>query len=384
VNSLFCYFNPPSLSRGLLLLVGATLVGCGRDDVQVYRVAKEQPQPQQEQAQGGTMPGRAELSGSPPNVKYKLPAGWEETAPGQMRVASFHVQGKDGKQADVGVVPLPGLASGDLEIVNRWRSTVGQPAVKEDELQKLAQPVEIGGLTGQLYEQSGENPGSGDQGRILAAVLRREGVAWFFKMNGDDELVAQQKPAFLDFLKSVSFVQGSVRTDLPPSHPPIGDLSSMPMPAATATSSTPEGKPNWQVPESWKEVPGGPFLVAKFTISGADNAQATVNISMSGGTGGGLAMNVNRWRGQLGLSPLSDDALNKLVTSMDTAAGKAMLVDMAGIDGRTNQKARLIGAIVPQGNRTWFYKLMGTEQLVEKEKDTFSKFVQTVKYPNAA
>jgi hypothetical protein len=174
-----------------------------------------------------------------------------------------------------------------------------------------------------------------------------------------------------------------MRTDLPPSHPPVGDLNSMPMPSTPGNSAS-EGKPSWQVPESWKEVSGGPFLVAKFLITGADNAQAAVNVSMSAGEGGGLSMNVNRWRGQLGLSPLSQADLDKLVTSLDTAAGKAMLVDMAGVDGRTSQKARLIGAIVPQGSRTWFYKLMGNEQVVEKEKDAFSKFVQTAKYPNAA
>jgi hypothetical protein len=360
------------------------LAGCGRNDIQVYKVAKEQPQPQppaQDQA-AAMPPGHPDTTGAPPTLKYKLPVGWQETAPGQMRVASFHVPGKDGKQADVGVVPLPGLMGGDLENVNRWRSTVGLPAVNEEDLPKLAQPVAIAGQPGQLYEQTGENPGSGEKSRILAAVLRREGVAWFFKMNGDDELVAQQKPAFIDFLKSVSFAAGSTRTDLPPSHPPIGDMSSMPMPAA-ASSGKSEGKPNWQVPAGWKEVPGGQFLVAKFMVAGADNAQAAVNVSMSVGDGGGPVGNINRWRGQLGLSPLSEAEVNQLVTSLDTQAGKAMLVDMTGNDARTSQKARLVAAVLPQANRTWFYKLMGNEQIVEKEKDAFSKFIQTAKYPDA-
>ena len=271
---------------------------------------------------------------------------------------------------------------GDLENVNRWRSTVGLAPVKEEELAKLAQPVEIAGQTGQLYEQAGENPGSGEKGRILAAVLRREGVAWFFKMNGDDALVAEQKPAFLAFLKSVSFAASTSRADLPPSHPPIGDMASMPTAAPAGAGST-EGKPTWQVPSTWKEIPGGQFLVAKFMISGAGGAQAAVNVSMSAGDGGGPVGNINRWRGQLGLAPLSDSEVNKLLTSIDTAGGKAMLVDMTGTDARTSQKARLVGAIVPQGNRTWFYKLMGDEQLVEKEKDSFAKLVQTAKYPDA-
>jgi hypothetical protein len=34
----------------------------------------------------------------------------------------------------------------------------------------------------------------GDKTRILAGILRKEGVAWFFKMTGPDALVAGQKP----------------------------------------------------------------------------------------------------------------------------------------------------------------------------------------------
>ena len=143
------------------------LAGCGRDEIQVYRVAKEQPQPSS-QAQAADMsampPGHPDTSGGArPQLKWTLPAGWQEAAPGEMRAASFRVQGKEGKQADIAVIPLPGLMGGDLENVNRWRSTVGLPPVKEEELSKLAQPVEVGGETGQLYEQAGENPGSGGE-----------------------------------------------------------------------------------------------------------------------------------------------------------------------------------------------------------------------------
>jgi len=141
-----------------------------------------------------------------------------------------------------------------------------------------------------------------------------------------------------------------------------------------------EGKPKWQVPDGWKEVAGGDFLVAKFLLSGSDNAQAAVNVSMSAGDGGGLAGNVNRWRGQLGLKPVDDSELRKLTSTIDTEAGKATLVDMNGTDPRTGQKTRLVGAIVPQGRQTWFYKLMGAESLVGANKVAFGKFVETAKY----
>jgi hypothetical protein len=368
-----------ALATGLV----AFLAGCDSNDVQVYRVAKEEPKTSS--APGDAMPPGHPAMGdpsAPAGINYTLPPSWQEAPPGQMRVASFRIAGKDGKQAEVGVVPLPGMMGRDLENVNRWRGTVGLAAVREEDLSKLSQPVEVAGQPGQLYEQAGENPGSGEKTRILAAVSRQNNVAWFFKMSGDDELVAQQKPAFLEFLKSVSFKAAGEQAALPPSHPPVGDGGTPLMSAAAAApgSGSAEGKPDWQVPAGWQETAGGQFLVAKFLVSGGDSAQASVNVSMSAGDGGGLGANVNRWRGQLGLSPLAGAELNKAVTAIDAAGGQVSMVDFSGKDARSGQDARVVAAIIPQGGRTWFYKLMGNAQVVEKQKDAFTKFVQTAKY----
>ena len=188
-----------------------------------------------------------------------------------MRAASFRVAGENGKLADVSVVPLPGLAGGDLDNVNRWRGQVGLKGISQEELAKLAQPVEIDGQPAQLYDQAGENPGSGEKTRILAAITRRDGVAWFFKMTGDDGLVAQQKPAFVEFLKSVTFPANAAQSGLPPSHPPIASSpelppshppigagselppshppiggASMASPDRPAAASSAQDKPSWQ------------------------------------------------------------------------------------------------------------------------------------------
>lgn len=383
MNSRVFRFGLSSGATGALLLTAICLAGCDRNDVQVYRVSKEEPKQAATQEQSGGMPaGHPELGQTGAPLKYTLPTSWQEAPPGQMRVASFRVTGKDGKQAEVGVVPLPGLMGRDLENVNRWRSSVGLGAVREEDLAKLAQPVSVAGQPGQLYEQAGENPGSGEKTRILAAVSRQNNIAWFFKMAGDDELVAQQKPAFIEFLKSVQFGAPGEQAALPPSHPSVSD-GAMPLLSAAPSSlggGSGEGKPDWQIPSGWQQTAAGQFLVAKFLVSGPDNSQASVNVSMSSGDGGGLGANVNRWRGQLGLSPVAGAELNQAVSVLDTAGGQASLVDFSGKDARSGQDSRLIGAIVPQGGRTWFYKLMGNAQAVEKQKDAFTKFIQTAKY----
>ena len=62
--------------------------------------------------------------------------------------------------------------------------------------------------------------------------------------------------------------------------------------------------------------------------------------------------------------------------------GKATLAEMSGTDQRSSRKAQLIAASVPRGGNTWFYKLMGDEAVVAREKEAFLKFVQTVRYAN--
>lgn len=202
-----------------LLVLVAALAGCGRDSAQVYEAAKEPAPPPP-----ATMPpGHPATSATAPSpaLKYKVPAGWHEVAPGEMRAASFRVGGDPGKLADVSVIPLPGMAGSDLDNVNRWRGQVGLKRISQDDLAKLAEPVRMDGQPAQLYDQAGENPGSGEKTRILAAITRRDGTAWFFKMTGDDEWVAQQKPAFIEFLQSVVFTARGAQAPLPPSHPPI-------------------------------------------------------------------------------------------------------------------------------------------------------------------
>ena len=400
------FMSPPGLplykSACLLLILASFLlcvVGCHRDDVKVYRVAKDDNQPQQPSAppmstdtpNPSLPPGHPDINSAPgalptmsrpamPQLTWKTPDGWTEVPAGEMRVASFKIQGPDGKQADVSVIPLPGLsASIDDANVNRWRGQVGLSPVSSEELKKSAEHVQAGGQPAQLYDIAGTNPGSGSAERILGVIQHRDDAAWFFKMTGDAGLVEQQKPAFVAFLNSVQFGAAQPSAEMPPGHPPMmGDAGMGATPAAGPISH--DGQPDWQVPAGWQEIPGGQFLVAKFNLTGEGGATAAVNVSNSPGEGGGVIGNINRWRGQLGLGKLSDDDANKLIAAMDVQGGKASLVDMNGTDTRTGQPVRLVGVIVSQSSQTWFYKLMGNAKVVDSQKDAFTKFVQGVKY----
>jgi hypothetical protein len=305
-------------------------------------------------------------------------------------VASFSVKGADGKQADVSVIPLPGAAGGVPANVNRWRGQVGLPPATEEEIKKTAEAIQISGQAAELYDIAGTNAANGEAVRILASIQTRDATAWFFKMTGDANLVAQQKPAFITYLKTFDPAAApgpsGGTSELPPSHPPIEssalppghpDVSTMPAPGAAEISR--EGQPKWEVPAGWKEVAGGQFLVAKFMVGGEGTSQAAVNVSSSAGDGGGLAANVNRWRKQLGLNEVAGDE-GQGAKTIETSAGKALFVELSGTDARTGKVTSLVAAIAPQSGQTWFYKLMGDAKIVEAHKEEFVKFVQSVKY----
>jgi hypothetical protein len=279
------------------------------------------------------------------------------------------------------------MAGGDTANVNRWRGQVGLPPLEEAEVQRLAEKVELSGQPADLYDVNGTSPGSGDPLRILAVVFHRDETAWFFKVTGEAALVEKQKPAFIAFLKSVQFGDSAATapmgmdvSQLPPSHPPIGDLSGMSgVPAAPADGGS---TPTWTIPAGWQPGPLAQFLVAKYLIAGAGAAKAEVNVSQLAGDGGGLLANVNRWRKQLNAAAISEADLAQIPT-IEVAGGKATVVEFSGTNPRTGQPAQLVGVILPLGHQTWFYKLMGDADVVAQQKTALLNFVQSAKYPDA-
>jgi hypothetical protein len=359
-------------SRGgfSLLLCAGLFSGCKREDVKVYHVEKDDSTPviapvTTPNADSSMVPGQD--NSALPQLKWTLPAGWSEKTPGQMRVASFTVTGTNGEMGDVGIIPLPATGQ-EIQLVNMWREQMKLPATTND----TADIVTIGDAQGKLFDIASDALliDGKFRARILVAMLTSGGMSWFFKMTGDDSFVVSQKPVFLQFLKSISFTESTTT--------PFAHGMGMTPPTTPPTSGESSGKPIWTIPADWQEAPPSEFLLAKFIIVIEGDAKAQVNISQLAGEGGGFLANVNRWRGQLGLPPV-----DVLTSSIDSGDGKMQIVDLAGTDSKTGKPARLIGAIIPRNGETWFYKLMGDEQIVAQQKDAFTKFVQSAKYPNA-
>jgi hypothetical protein len=353
-------FRANSISLPLIgsLLLTFFLTGCGKQEPTAYRVPKETTEPAMAAEHShGNMMGDAVPA---PKVQYKKPEGWQEMpVQGNMRAAQFAITNASGQEAEVAIIAMPGASATSMDIIGMYRDQLGL----DKSTNSAASPVEIGPNQGQLYDLVSTEPliDNKFKARIMSALLKQDQAVWIIKIAGEDELVRQQKTAFLAFLKSIQFSA------------PAEPTPTTAAPKATAASAPTSQKPSWDPPATWKEEPPSQMLLAKF-ITGKDNAQAEITISSFPGDVGGLLANVNRWRGQVGLGQIEQADLSKQTTSVDVLGGRATLVDITG------QKGRLVGAIVPRGDQTWFYKMMGPDPVVAAEKEAFLKFVQSVKY----
>ena len=117
------------------------------------------------------------------------------------------------------------------------------------------------------------------------------------------------------------------------------------------------------------------MVAAAYTVTG-DEGQGEVSISKFPGDVGGIVANVNRWRSQLALPEWGATEARQSVEMLEIDGNKeSYMVDLNGTNPRTGRKARMLSVGVPRGGETWFYKFLGDEALVGKEKDAFLKFV---------
>lgn len=83
--------------------------------------------------------------------------------------------------------------------------------------------------------------------------------------------------------------------------------------------------------------------------------------------------NVNRWRGQIKLSPATEGELQ--LKPIQCGGHDAQLVQLVG------EVETILGVIVPQPDATWFVKLQGPNALALRELEKFVAFTKSIKLP---
>jgi hypothetical protein len=206
----------PRPVRLVLLLLPLALAACRDAKVSAYRVPKEKD-PEIPAASAATAApaagpfmaggGGAGMASMPvavaegPGLTWTAPAHWQAKPASAMRKATYGVPGEGGVEGDLSITAFGGETGGELANVNRWRGQVHLPPVGEGELAGVVTRLEANGLH-VAYVDFAEGKGAGSQ-RLLGAIVPFGAGTWFFKLSGPDALLAKEKPAFEEFLKTL-------------------------------------------------------------------------------------------------------------------------------------------------------------------------------------
>ena len=339
----------------LLAVLSFELFSGTSGEVRTYNVPKEQSV-------------RAAVPGAKPNpsslIQFAKPEDWvDSTDASGLATLSFELPGNAG----VSAIPLPARLAENPMIVNMWREQVGLEPVDEALVKGLTKPIMIGGSMGRLFDFAGTNPlaGRDDPPRIVSASVVLGQVGWFFKLSGSADAVEPQFASFTNFIATLKFLPAAsevnfdkIMAEARQANPPP------PTPAAVA--------PEWTKPPGWAELPPTSMRLGNFTAGGG---QAEITVMTFPGNVGGLLANVNRWRGQAGLSPLEATGLAKATEQVSIAGTKATLVEAIGADNGS------LSVYHPAEDQTWFYKMSGPSVVVTAEKGAFMEFVQSIRLP---
>lgn len=281
--------------------------------------------------------------GSP---QYELPEGWTASngpppryqtlkiAPGEMPL-EVTVSSLPGPERDFGGYLLSNL--------NRWREQLGlEPYSSDDWLEKSRSSGELmvapsGNRLLAMINLAGEMPGKGPS-RILGAVI-------LFPPNQPEDSTTESKS-------------------------PRESGSEQPSPPPAMSAAKPAL--DYKIPDNWSASTGNAMRLASFEVKHEAGA-ADVSVTRFPG-GGDTLSNVNRWRGQVSLKPLTEAELEKDSKKLSIGGRDAILVTAAG------EKESILAAIVPEGDSKWFFKMQGPQATVAAEAAHFEEFLKSVKF----
>src|SRR5215471_5355468 len=131
---------------------------------------------------------------------------------------------------------------------------------------------------------------------------------------------------------------------------------------------------------NWEAQPLSQMRQASFLVKGDNGAVADVSFVSLGSAAGNVLENVNRWLGQLGQPPITEQKLGEMAQRLHTSLGDVTIVDLAGLPDNADpaRDGRIIAAMVTTDNATLFFKMRGNADLTEAQKGDFVKWVAAV------
>jgi hypothetical protein len=260
--------------------------------------------------------------GSP---QWTLPAGWQELPGDTIRFRTLRGPADStGESIELAVTTLP-FPGGDwdsylLANVNRWRGQVG--------LEPLA-PSALHQVVTSLRTQSGDT------------------IYW------------------CDFQVERTGSEQAGNTGASPtsSEPPVASVTPL-LQIGT-------------VPPGWQPLPSDALRQAAYAVVEGDS-KGEVTVIALGPQSGSVADNVNRWRGQIGLAPVSEAEIHASRRSITVGGVEA---DYFILESESEHGEAIRGVIARRPDRVWFIKFRGPVDLVRRQGGAFEQFVAHLRIP---
>ncbi len=361
-------------NRTTCCLIVMMLYACGeQEQVHTYSSPKDSTVAVAPFAPSGVM-GAPTMTDAQAFV-WELPDGWEEeSGGGPMRFATLtggavETGGEAASKITVTVARLPSRAGSLLANVNRWQGQMGLADVGETGLTELLHPLESGASPGTVVDLLGPAPADseGQQERMIAAIFKSRDATWFFKARAGLDVIAAAEPELMDLFRSVRSVE-TAHTN----------------PHAHSTSALLDGGPpsigplRYEVPEGWRFDPQ-PRTARLGTLVFSDgSASGDLAITRFPGDVGGELANVNRWRGQLGLSPVAD--LNQQIVSDIQIGGLPGKSYRFAAAGEGPMRPGIVVASVMRNGQSWFFKMTGSDLLLGDQVENYNLFIASIHF----
>ncbi len=275
---------------------------------------------------------------------WELPDGWQRKAGSETRFATLTIP-VDKTTLDLAISKLPKPPGDDgayyLANINRWRGQLKlrdiRPNQMEDLIEKVALPEDqagvmvnlVGtmgatGMGGPMASKGGMPAGhppiasgsakkpaedkSSDASpktapdRMLSAIIFHDDAAWFFKMTGPGDAVADQQAHFEKMISTVHYAAS--------------------------------GEPAWTTPDGWKQQVGSGMRFATLIVDADRKLEVAISMLPKPKEMDDqqyLLENINRWRGQMSLDKTTADRLKDDVQAIKTTDGSSgVIVSLRG------------------------------------------------------
>lgn len=153
--------------------------------------------------------------------------------------------------------------------------------------------------------------------------------------------------------------------------PSAGPNMQMQVLPGMAEAAQQAGEVSYTVPAGWEDLP--PTGIRKANLRVADefgSAELTVLV-FPGDVGGDLA-NINRWREQISLGPITADTLPSVAEPYVISEHRGLYVRLEG------GMQSILGGLLPFHGSTWFFKFQGSSQTVLDNETAMKAFLDSV------